>query len=289
MRTKLSGVLILVALMFSYALTFPFFEQARNAVSRVELQELTLPPFVSRFLALEFRSVAADYLFVRVTQFYGGEMQNRRELPQGGWLWLYSNLQVVTDLDPYFEDPYYFGNAVLTWNTGMFNQANKLLQKGTDARTWDWQLPFFIGFNKFYFLNESKGGADYLLIAAKRPGASPYLPALAARLYNSAGRTENAIAFLLTFWENERDARIRKNYEIRIDALRKILFLEKAVTAYKKKTGRLPQNLNILVEAGLIREIPQDPYGGTFYIDKDGSIKTTSKLAFKQQSQKNQQ
>jgi hypothetical protein len=267
--------------MFSYAATFPFFEQARRTVSSVELQELTLPPFVSRFLALEFRSVAADYLFVRVTQFYGGEMQNRRELPQGGWVWLYSNLQVVTDLDPYFEDPYYFGNAVLTWNTGMFNQANKLLQKGTDARTWDWQLPFFIGFNNFYFLNENKIAADYLLKASERPRAWLFLPTLAARLYSQAGRTENAIAFLLVFWENEKDVRVKKGYEIRIDALRKILFLEKAVTAYKKKTGRHPQNLNILIEAGLIREIPLDPYGGTFYIDKDGSIKTTSKLAFK--------
>ena len=33
------------------------------------------------------------------------------------------------------------------------------------------------------------------------------------------------------------------------------------------------------VRVGLIKEIPKDPYGGTFYIRGDGVIETTSKLA----------
>lgn len=280
MTKKLSGVLILVLLLSGYALIFPPFEQARKAVSSVELQELTLPPFVSRFLALEFRSVMADYLFVQTTQFYGGRMQSVEETPRGAWIWLYSNLYVVTDLDPYFEDPYYFGNAVLTWGAHMFNQANKLLQKGADARTWDWQLPFYLGFNKFYFLNDNKSGADYLSIASQRPGASSFLPTLAARLYNNAGKTEIAIALLTDFWKNEKNVGLKKMYEVRIDALKKILSLEKAVAEYKSKFRKRPASLETLQRVGVVKEIPKDPYGGAFYIAEDGSIQTTSKLAF---------
>lgn len=276
---KLSAVLVL--LLAAYAILFPSFECARKAVSRVELQELTLPPFVSRFLALEFRSVAADYLFVRVTQFYGGNAVNIDESSTGAWMWLYSNLYVVTDLDPYFEDPYYFGNAVLSWKARMFTQANKLLQKGADARTWDWQLPFFTGFNKFYFLNDNKGGADDILAAAKRPGAPTFLPSLASRLYNNAGRTEIAIALLTNFWENERNEGLKNLYKIRIEALKQIQLLEKAVFQYRSRTGRLPDNLQVLVQAGIIKNIPNDPYGGAFYITEKGSIMTTSQLAFK--------
>ncbi len=279
MRKKLSAVLIL--LLAAYAILFPSFERVRREVSRLELQELTLPPFVSRFLALEFRSVAADYLFVRVTQFYGGNAVNIDESSSGAWMWLYSNLYVVTELDPYFEDPYYFGNAVLSWKARMFNQANKLLQKGADARGWDWQLPFFTGFNKFYFLNDNKGGADDILEAAKRPGAPSFLPSLASRLYNNAGKTEIAIALLTNFWENERNEELKNLYRVRIEALKRIQLLEKAVSQYKARTGRFPRTVELLVQAGIIKDIPKDPYGGSFYVTEKGSIMTTSQLAFK--------
>lgn len=279
MRTRPAGILIF--LLAAYAILFPSFERVRKEISRVELQELTLPPFVSRFLALEFRSIAADYIFVRVTQFYGGNALNIHENSTGAWLWLYSNLHIITDLDPYFEDPYYFGNAVLSWKAHMFNQANKLLQKGTDARTWDWQLPFFLGFNKFYFLNDNKSGADDILAAAKRPGAPSFLPTLASRLYNDAGKTEIAIALLTNFWENEKNEGLRNVYKTRIEALKQIQVLEKAVSGYKRRTGRFPENLQVLVRAKIIKDIPKDPYGGIFYLDKNGSVMTTSKLAFK--------
>jgi tetratricopeptide (TPR) repeat protein len=195
--------------------------------------------------------------------------------------WLYSNLVVITELDPYFEDAYYFGNAILTWDGGMYNEANALLRKGMEARNWDWQLPFFLGFNKFYFLKDNKGGADYLLEAAGRRGAPHFLPTLAARLYNNAGRAENAIGFLTVFWKNEKNERIKKNYEVRIEALKQVMLLEKAVLEYRRKTGKSPGNLKILTRSGLLQTIPKDPYGGVFYLAKDGSVMTTSNFAFK--------
>ncbi len=286
MRYKFFGIFILIALIAGYGLVFPAFEKARAGIKNIQTKGLTFPPVVVKLLALEFRSIAADYLFSRASQFMGGKMEKREPVNKGDMVWLYSNLYVISELDPYFEDTYYMGNAFLTWEVGMFNEANKLLQRATDARTWDWQFPFFLGFNKFYFLNDSKGGADSLMIAAKRPGAHPFLPTLAARLYSRAGRTETAIGFLITFWENEKDPRNKKSIELRIDALKRILFLENAVAKYKKKMRRLPGSLDMLVRSGIIEAIPKDPYGGVFYIDKDDSIQTTSKLAFANKMQK---
>jgi len=51
------------------------------------------------------------------------------------------------------------------------------------------------------------------------------------------------------------------------------------VSIFKEKYGRIPKNLNELVMKGIIESIPKDPYGGEFYIDKNGTIETTSKLA----------
>jgi len=271
--------LVLVFCIAGYALIFPFFEKHRYPERQVQARELILPPHVMKLLALEFRTVTADFLFARASQYYGGRSYRPWAWTKNDYAWLYNNLRVTTELDPYFEDPYYFGNAIFTWDVGAVNEANSLLEKGVRARTWDWQLPFYLGFNKFYFLHKNKEAADDLLLASKRQGAYDFLPTLAARLYNSEGRTEAAIVFLTAFLKNERDAKIRGKYAIRLEALKRMLFIERAVARYKNKTKKPPRNLQALVQSGIISEIPEDPYGGKFYLNRDGSIKTTSKLA----------
>jgi hypothetical protein len=285
MKKSLVPVFILIFLIAAYILVFPLFEKARNPVKKVQGRGLILPPIVMRLLSLEFKTVTADFLFARAAQYYGGKIENQEAATRGDLQWLYSNLVVITELDPYFEDAYYFGSAILTWDGGMYNEANALLKKGMKARNWDWQLPFFLGFNKFYFLKDNKGGADYLLEAAGRRGAPHFLPTLAARLYQQAQNTSVAIAFLKSFYEIEKNQKIRRLYSVRLDALEKIMTIEKAAANYQKSMKRRPLNLKVLVRAGYLKEIPADPYGGIFYIDKDGSIKTTSKMAFTQQPQ----
>jgi len=276
MRLSIAALVLFISL---YALIFPVFEKQRYPVKMDQARELILPPFVVKVMSLEFRTVTADFLFARTSQYYGGRSYRPGTWSKSDYRWLYNNLIVATDLDPYFEDPYYFANAVFTWSANDYNNANSLLARGTAARTWDWQLPFYLGFNKFYFQHDNKGGADDLLIAAKRPGAWVSLPTLAARLYSNAGRTENAIDFLQIFSKNETNLKIKASYEIRLDALKRILYLERAVSRYKDKNGRLPRNIQALVRSGIINNIPEDPYGGKFYLNRDGSIKTTSKLA----------
>ena len=281
MRSGIKPFIFLLLFLAAYISFFPALEASRKTIKREEAKGLILPPAIIKLLSLEFRNIAADYLFVRVSQFYGARIGTHSSTTKEDWQWLYRNIDLVTDLDPYFQDPYYLGNSIFTWDTGMFEEANKLLQKATDARDWEWIFPFYIGFNNFYFLGNNKTGADYLLIASKRPNSWDILTTLAARLYYMEGKTEAAIAFLEKIWEQEKDPKLKKFYLIRLDALKKINFLEKAVDIYENRLGIPPANLNTLIEKKIIKAIPQDPYGGVFYIDKDGTIKTTSKLAFK--------
>ena len=65
----------------------------------------------------------------------------------------------------------------------------------------------------------------------------------------------------------------------RAAAFEKILHLEKAVLAYRKRFQTEPKKLEDLVEAGLLVKIPEDPYGGSFYLDNEGRVRTTSRLA----------
>jgi hypothetical protein len=46
--------------------------------------------------------------------------------------------------------------------------------------------------------------------------------------------------------------------------------LDKAVTAYEEKTGRLPSSINALIGAGLLRGVPVDPDGEPYKLMADG-------------------
>ena len=88
-------------------------------------------------------------------------------------------------------------------------------------------LPFFIGFNKFYFLKNDSESAEFLMEASRRPGGDPMLASIAARLAYKENRTETAIYFLEQTAKNTEDRNIKERFETRIQALKSILFLDK--------------------------------------------------------------
>lgn len=71
---------------------------------------------------------------------------------------------------------------------------------------------------------------------------------------------------------------LRKRYEKRVDALKRIAFLQEKVDAFKKRFGVAPRKLEQLIQQGIITAIPEDPYGGDFFVDQNGRVYTTSKL-----------
>ena len=88
----------------------------------------------------------------------------------------------------------------------------------------------------------------------------------------------DAIDFLnklikLTDNTTEQDLLLSKVRKI-IDA-HNIQVLYIAVSSFRKRYDRFPRDLNELVIHGFIEEIPQNPYGGQYYIDLMGRIKRT--------------
>jgi hypothetical protein len=239
---------------------------------------IVLPTPVLTITSLEFKGLVSDLLFIKALVFKGSTYERKKEprLKPEEWQWLNRVLMASTDLDPYFFDPYFLANAHMTWEAGMVRETNELLEKGTQYRDWDWLLPFFAGFNNFFFLHDNAKAAELLTTASQRPGPSEQLLSLAARLAFKEKKTENAILFLEAITKKTDDERQKKEYETRIRALRTRLFLERSVTAYKARFGRPPVSLQKLVVTGIVEEIPQDPYGGKFFIGPAGEITCTS-------------
>jgi len=237
-----------------------------------------VPSPVLKITSLEFKGIVSDLLFIEAMAFKGSTYE-RKEQPRMNpeeWQWFDKILNVSTDLDPFFLDPYVFANANMTWEGGMIRETNTLLEKGTQYRDWDWMLPFFAGFNSFFFLHDNTKAAEYLMTASRRPGPSEQLASFAARLAYKDKKTENAILFLEAIEKKTEDERLKKEYETRIHALQARLILERSVSTYKEKFNRTPVSLQRMIENGILKEIPRDPYGGKFSIGPDGEITCTS-------------
>ncbi|TAL26797.1 MAG: hypothetical protein EPN94_02505 [Nitrospirae bacterium] len=281
MRSLVISILVisLAAVGSVFALNIVSLERER--LRREEGIGIVMPSAVARIVALEFKGIFADIIFSRAMTYYGGKLIREEELTGEEWDWIYKNMDLATDLDNYFLDPYYFGAVNLSWGANKVKEANALLEKALKYRDWDWTIPFNLGFNHFYFLQDNKKAASYLIEASKRPGSGNLIPTLGARLEYEGNRTENAVIFLEENLKTTDDETIRYIYEERLKALKSILFLERAVTAYQSRFNKRPKKLEDLIARGIISEIPKDPYGGQFYIDEGGSIKTTSGLFHK--------
>lgn len=247
---------------------------------KAEEINVILPSPVLKVTSLEYDGLASDLLYLKALVFYGSTWSKSVQREVKGWEydWMYESLKASTDLDPYFLDPYFFANGILTWEAKRVKAVNSLLEKGCEYRTWDYWLPFYLGFNYYYFLNDNVDAAKYLMEASKKPGADPFYAYFAARLAYKGNKTENAIIFLESVLKTTKDKTMRSDYEKRLKALKGIYVLEQALAEYKERIGKYPDKLDAVIAQGVIKRMPVDPYGGMFYIDENGSVKTTSDL-----------
>lgn len=278
MIRRLGPAIVFLTLLAAHAFLLLGATRTWRALPKDESRGTVLPSAILKITSLEYDGPVSDYLFMEAMVYIGGKISKERtvHLTSDEWNRVYNLLDVSSDLDPLFIDPYYVGNAYLTWDARMVDKANRLLEKGIRARSWDWTLPFFAGFNQFFFLHDNVKASELLETAALRPGASPILASLASRLAYQENRIENSIAFLEEMVNMTGDEQLKEQYELRIEALRTRLFLEKIVAAYRKKYHRLPRELQDIRAAGMLSEIPADPLGGRFRITPDGRVESSS-------------
>lgn len=236
---------------------------------------------VLRLVSGEYAPLVASGAVIRTLFYFGAVLEKNQNnlLVEPEYRQMYHNLAQALKLDPYNQDAYYFSQAVFTWGLGRIRETNQLLDHGMKYRTWDWQLPFWAGFNRAYFLKDSAAAAPYFEQAARLSG-NPTFANLAARYHAEAGQEVLGLAFLRGMMASARNERARQLYRTRYQALEALHQLRQAVIAYQQRHGRLPKRLTDLVTAGILPALPSDPYGGAFYLDEAGQVQTSSKLSF---------
>ncbi len=270
----------LVLLLVSAFLLQTQLEQ-RDAGRSAKLEQLRLLPRgeVLRPILLGYHHLGADTLWLRVVQVLGDRVVRDKD-----YEWLYHALDVITTLDPQYEYAYEAGGTVLAELALRVDLSNQLLEKGVAPNPNSWRIPFRLGFNHFFYLDDHVTAAKYMAQAAKVPGEFPvgppaYTARLASRLYVQGRSPETALEFLEAMLDQTTDERIRDQLQRRIKRVnleRELQQLEHAVGAYTKVKGQGPASLSDLVTSGILGGIPEEPYGGEFRLDPTTGTVTSS-------------
>lgn len=248
----------------------------RHRPPAVRLAEFSLLPRGEylRVMVLGYRELVADLIWLKVVQQLGD-----REQTVEGYRAAARAVDVLTDLDPKFAFAYQATGAILTVWAKLPQESVALLAKGMAENPDVWQLPFYLGYNYYFELHDPARAALYFRKAALLPGAPAYLPKLAARMTVEAGEPAAAIEFLRRLLQQTQDERLKEGLMERLRevvAERDIRLLERAVRDYRDRRGAMPERLDDLVSAGLLRRLPTEPWGGEYRLNRaDGSVQSS--------------
>jgi len=246
--------------------------------SKPKLQKLTYLPSGDylRMASLGYRELAADILWLQAIQVMG-----ERKLSEEAGHWLYQAVDRITTLDPKFVRAYEAGSHALCILVVLPEQSNRLLEKGMRHNPQEWKLPFLLGMNYYFELADDEKAAEVMALASRLPGAPESLVRLAAKLFVSAKSPQQAVELLAKVYEETSDENVRKMLEIRLKESiveRDLQILEQAISRFQANHSRRPERLENLVEPGMLRELPMEPFGGRYLYEPATGIVRSSEV-----------
>ena len=229
-----------------------------------------LRPFV-----LGYQTVLADVLLFRTINYFGAHYTTDRAYP-----WLARMCDIVTDLDPHAEHVYQFAGVILPWEAKDADEGIRLLRKGAAAFPDSWRLRYQLGIVYYLFKSDDAAAAEQLAAASRIPGAPPLVGRVAALLHAREHGPEMTLGFLRHLRDEATSTEMRDVLDNSIVEAQAALDVERLgalVKTYREHEGHWPATLPGLVDAGLLRAVPPDPFGGTYEIDQEtGAVHSTT-------------
>lgn len=265
-------VLLAVALVASLlvcCIARQFVERSRQGLVAIyPPPESRLPVAVVKVLAGEFKGVVSKYLLLEIGSFVGG----KQEVTPAQWRDIAKTFGYCMELDPCFQQTYILVQGHLSWE-GLVEEANALLEVSREKRNWDFRPGYYKGFNNYYFLDDYESASQEFLRASRIEGSPVLLAVLGARFAAKSGRAQAAVVLLTEQLQRTEEENRRKELTNRITALKGMMILEEAIARYRGKYFFSPFSLESLIRDGILSELPENPYGGTyFYNPLDGTV-----------------
>jgi len=127
--------------------------------------------------------------------------------------YMYPLLDRVTTLNPHFIFPYIFGGVYLLMDTGEYDQAEALLQKGYRENPDHWQFPFYLAWLRWMYQGDILSAQKYLMEAVGKPSAPEYVYAMLKGIAQETQTVEVTRSYLQSLLSETKSEELRKRIE----------------------------------------------------------------------------
>ncbi len=258
MRRMIAPLILALALAGYAAL---FFSLESQKQSKKERLMPTMPTQMFQILGHTYmQQMFADMLFIKVAVFYGGENDVRGSVDE-----MVNHFTAMQMLHPKMIDYYYRAEAALADKGDEYVRiVNRLLAKGRKALPHEVVLPYFEGFNHYYYLDEPIKAAELLRLASTYDEKYQWLEHLASKLLAEGGNIRTGLAWLKGMYASMNEGEEKELYAADIQTFEKALVVQEALERYVAKAGHYPEHLDDLVPEWL-SGLPS--LGDKFYLD----------------------
>ena len=180
----------------------------------------------------------------------------------------------VAWLNPAHEDNYDTAAAILPWS-GELEAAQTILARATDARPFDYLPAFYYGFHLLHFKHDPVGASEWLRRAAEKlPEGDDRLTMqnFAAQWMDRSRDIDLAIRVVDGMARQAKRKDFRAYLEMRVERLRGLKQVRAAAEVFRQRFARPLADPAELVRSGLLPDLPADPFGFGFAIDKRGEV-----------------
>ena len=167
----------------------------------------------------------------------------------------------IAELNACNEDNLYLANATLSWG-GLVDEANNVLERASLCRYWDEIPPFFLGFNHYFFNQDTAKARRFIGIAAERSSDVNRAELQKISIMMEARKFKDeklAVKYLRQQRDETKDQKLAEMLDLRLSRLKGLITLREAQAQYEQVRGHPLNNPAELVSTGILKEYPQDP------------------------------
>jgi tetratricopeptide (TPR) repeat protein len=281
-KSATKGLIFVFALI---VISVPFQERIDNIRGKFRFIEETLYFSSSSLkkISLGYKELLADIYWLRAIQYFGG-----KKLEETNPELLYRYFDIITDLDPKFVNAYRYGGTFLAEpppiGLGDIEKGIKLFDKGRKNNPDNFRLPYEEAFIYYLYVKDYEKAAELFNEASEKPGLSDFrrasIKGMAALAHSRGGSRELSRKIWKEIYETTTNEG-RKEFALR--NLKELATMDvedrltKALREYIRRYNEVPTNLEVLKDAGIIRQVPKEVFGGKFVIvDKLRAIKSST-------------
>ena len=225
-----------------------------------------------KYATFGYRALAADAIYLWAIQYYSTPTIDDR------FDHLDHIFAIINELDPRYQDPYEVGAMIAVQEARNIQAAFAILDRGAVNNPDQWVYPFNAGHIALMTLKDYPLAEKYFEQCMKIPGAPEFVERLRANAIFKKGDLRTSWETWLDIFKrapDERTKKIASNHLYDVKATIDGAALEEAAAKYRERFGRLPADLEVLVRAGFLREVPKDLDGKDYLYDAaTGKVKT---------------